>query len=381
MPGRVRDRSFTFPVSGTSINGVVETQHTGYHVFTDYCTDVIGNWPRPNPLYLVKHRKVIPRVDGVRYRPGTDYKISQVIGCPGGTAYASSPVMYYPDYETIDLSNAAWDILARTNPSKPIISIPTFIGELKDAPLLVEGWAGSLLQRVAKGHVSWRWAIKPFLSEMRTLIAFAESVDNRIREFVRLRDEGFIKKRCSLPSRDNISSTTSNVWIWSTLGIVSTDRISLCTEKCWGSAQWRVDPSWDPPLLDRGILNYSERVLLGITSRGALQTAWELFPFSWFTDWLVGLGQFMAASDSTVPCTPSNLCLMRTLSSKLKYAFRPDLSTYYMSMSGRAISTMTVKTRVVLPLPSTLPPTSLPAFSRANWSILGSLAVLMTKRG
>lgn len=154
------------------------------------------------------------------------------------------------------------------------------------------------------------------------------------------------------------------------------------TEKVWGSIRWRlVEPS--SPYNRELWTNYRERLLLakrltfGLTSYEALATAWELMPWSWFVDWFGHVGEFIAATNNTLGCDVSSICLMRTTTSRSEYAIKvkPD----WVSVIGEGSEFESYKGRYPVEpwLIQVAPPMFfLPILTGRQWSILGALAVL-----
>jgi hypothetical protein len=122
--------------------------------------------------------------------------------------------------------------------------------------------------------------------------------------------------------------------------------------------------------------NFARRLSAGITNHGALETAWELTPWSWFIDWFSNVGDIVAATNNTVGCSWGRIAFMRTTKTWCDYEFDPSGSSSWVTFNGWYDVDWTRKERhsvfpiVPVPLPS------LPAIDGRKLSILLSLAAL-----
>lgn len=326
-----------------------------------------------------------------------------VVGCydmPCSHMAAEAPSAISEKYGLLDhleLSDLAWKVLAETNPSRPAFSIPTQIGELRDLPDLVRGMGRSLLAKVAAGHLAWRWAIKPMISDFQKLMKFQQLVYDRMRELRQLEKGKKLRKRCHLGQDEDegqfgwidypFESVVLPVW--------GVDRTTF-KMRMWGTVSYRLDPSWKfPTWLDtvdrtskkgtgKGISKfhrmeqYARQVLTGVTTHGALATAWELLPWSWLVDWFFGIGEIIAATDNTIPVTWGSICVMRTTSAmkEFKVTRIPDWCTATQPRPSVRITKERYVATPVLPFS-----VSFPLFDGGKWSVLESLAALAFSPG
>jgi hypothetical protein len=131
-----------------------------------------------------------------------------------------------------------------------------------------------------------------------------------------------------------------------------------------------------PNLSDDEIGKLARRLETGFTSFGALETAWELLPWSWFVDWFSNVGEILAATNNTVGCTWGRIAIMRLTRVSYKYDFDPTGSDVWPVFSGWYNQHTTCKERFVgIPvIPVPLP--RLPIIDGRKFSILLSLAAL-----
>jgi len=385
MPfSRTRDMSTVTGHSGSRFYYLASPQWTSRNSTNGevrHCVDVVGNFPKPNPfdLSIITTRR--PNLNGVQFSGAT--KVRELISYPIDLDPAPpDPRGQFPVLDEIDRSNLSWSLLGKTNISAPHVSVPTAIGELKDLPSLVKGWGADLLSRIAKGHLTWRWAIRPMVSDIRKLLMFKAAVQRRALDLSIMRVQRYTTRKASLDS-STITQFTPAVTInsTSTNAVIRADRTRIYTSKVWGTVKWKLDPSVVLPYDEAKLDDLAWRLTFGITSHELLATLWELTPWSWLIDWFLGIGQVIAATNNTVKATWAELCIMRTTSSDTTYAVLPGAWQSYFSLDGSILERHVRKER----WPSTplLPfiPSLRPLVSLKAWSILASLAALRWSPG
>jgi hypothetical protein len=402
----------------------------------EYCDDIVGNRTGANPF---EHRLVF------EFYPSLTGKL-EAWWSPGSILleFADFPVNYqpsapdpraeFPGYTISELHDFAWKILAQTNPSVPHVSVPSFMGELKEFPQLLkaagadfllrslkgansrEAWVRRTralaeeaiatarkdgfsaipryLQGVASGHLSWRWGVKPMIGDLRKMLGFADAINNRIKELKNLRDGKTIRKRCSLGAYLKQSAREYKFLHSFYYSLNGWSQVTY-TAKVWGSAEWKLahvpgDPIYDvlfgpklaPSSTDEQLELLARQVASGNTSHEALATAWELTPWSWLADWCGNVSDLIAASNNSVGCTWGRICVMRRSKGEYKVDIDHSAGTTpkWATLSGAWRVAMERKDRhpvfPVLPFP--LP--HLPLINSGRLSILGSLAMLKAPR-
>jgi hypothetical protein len=266
--------------------------------------------------------------------------------------------------------------------------MPTQLGELWELPSIVKGMGGSLLQKVAAGHLSWRWAVKPMLSDFQKMMKFQQLVYDRMRELRQLEKGKKLRKRCHLGKDEHDAG-----WGWIDYPFESTvvpvwgvDRTTY-RMRMWGTVSYRLDPSWKFPSIFSDssdgskrhfskfhrMEKYAEMLCAGVTSYETLATAWELLPWSWLVDWFFGIGEVIAACNNTVPVTWGSICVMRTSSAmkEFKVTRIPEWCTATVPRPSLRIVKERYVATPVLPFS-----VSFPLFDGGKWSVLLSLAAL-----
>lgn len=344
------------------------------------CDDHIGNYPSANSLSILKQLKHTPFLNGQYVYNGQVIRDFQNYP-PGyhGTAIPD-PRTKFADPDLGELNDAAWEILAKSNPSLPHVNVPAAIGELKDLPSLVRGWGRKMISNIAKGYITWRWAIKPMMSDIEKLWRFQKAVDERLAELRRLRDGKEMRKRVSLGS-DRIVTNPVRVLLHSEGVSLYGMRTDYYTIKRWGSANWKVKSDSvlksmsDDPREGSDLHRFTRRTLMGVNSYGALAAAWELCPWSWLIDWFSNVGTMVSATNNAVGCSWSRLCWMATSTCKVEII--PELSSgSWLSLTGEFDWKKTRKDRRLAYPISPIPLPHLPILTAGKLSILAALAAL-----
>jgi hypothetical protein len=342
----------------------------------DSCQSEYGLREVANALSIYHITSKYPLLNGQRIVSGVLTR--EFLGFPIGNSSvaAPDPRTTFGTPSVAQLSSDAWEILAKTNPSRPHVNVPAMLGEMKDIPKVVKGWGDSLLGDIARGNLSWRWAVKPMISDVQKLANFTKAANQRLKQLERLKHGKRIRKRCNL-SAQTVSSGPTRSLIHSEGAAIYAFARTVSEYQKWGSAEWKILPDSVLPQLDDANLDrFNNRVALGITTHGALEAAWELTPWSWFIDWFSNVGDMLAATNNSVGCTWGRICVMRTSYGRTTYDLDPVGTDTWPTFDGWYDLRFQRKERwptypiVPFPLPT------LPIFDGGKLSILLSLAAL-----
>ena len=347
--------------------------------FGDYrsCEDVEGNRTGANPLQIIHKILHHPSMDGTLMSGSPPVAVKKFTAFPTGLAPSvPDPRATWPAFNSIDLQTLAWEIVRKTNPSLPHVSMPTFFGELKDLPDLLRRRGNSLLEQVANGHLSWRWAARPMISDLSKLLSFSDACRKRFRELEKLNSGKPLRKRCDL-YKSRIDGPREYITMHSEGTVFSGWRQDSFVNETWGSCEYKVPPGGALPGSDfakpDGLL---DRLNAGITSHEALATLWELTPWSWFADWFFRIGDFIAATNNTLGLVLGRVCVMRTSIGRTFYEVDSSTFPSWVTLNGTWHSYFERKERhptfPIIPLPFL----GLPILNNGQLSILASLAIL-----
>lgn len=341
-----------------------------------------------------------------------------------GYAAPTDPLVHFPVPSANGRSAIALEIISKTNPSAPAVSLPTFAAELKEIPSLIQSWGGkhiaktrkslsryataslkkhlpallreelqrgtsmrraanSLARKSAEGYLVWRWVIKPTISELSTMLQFMELVDERVKTLEGLRTHGSINARCSLRTSSVETIPPTIVNLQSAGALIQAEKSQTATSKEWGSVKWTVQKSTRLPGDSVQLRKQAQRLVLGITAFEGLATAWELMPWSWLIDWFFSVGTFVKAANNTVGLTFGDICWMRHTRCSTRYKYLPERApTYTWAKPTMPSESRERKLRIVgMTVTNPFPPVFTPFLNGKCWSVLGSLKVLKDFKG
>lgn len=357
---------------------------------TQSTVDVLGNRKGVNPFDSIFTRTCDVNLEG-RTVPGYwgSWIFENTVTTAGGYE-VQHPALWNAVPTPTELQQYGLDVVAKTNPNAPEVSIPTALGELRELPSLVRSFGASHLKKTlqyrdgqrfaregASRYLQWRWGIAPMLNDLKKLVDFGLAVEKRLAWFRKLASGKALHRRVNLDQKASMTSE-SNLAIWSNGPMVySGPRTTVHSQKTWGSAQWGISNTLRFPWTYRDQLLQARRAVYGMTPQALSLAAWELMPWSWLIDWFTNFGALFGAVQNTVPVIHSKLCVMREtrsiqvaspyISSPASWQGVRVVGTWYAERRTR------VRRTVVNPSPVTI--SLLPLLEGDKWSILGSLAV------
>jgi len=387
VPTRFRSRDLRFQEFGTmsiydTVPPLTDPPFTSSgnctHGVEEDCSDFEGNVNGVN-LFTKRTRTTrYPLLNGQLFTQD-GVLAHEFVGFPiGDKPVPFDPTAHWGGVTALDLNNFAWAILAGTNPNVPHVSVPTIIGELKDLPSLIKVRGDGFLKKVAQSHLSWRWALRPMLSDLRKLCNFARAFDNRLKELYSLRDGRVMKRRCHLDNSTVRTVNETNHWFHSGYGVLLQGPFQrFYTKRVWGTAQWKLAPDSVLPQLGFDPLKkLAAGLSLGITNHEMLAAAWELAPWSWLVDWFSNIGDVIAATNNSVELNWQKICVMRHMTQVTDAKVDRAISTPWVTLDSDYVLRYERKERYpctpVLPFQFPM----LPIIDGGKMSILASLAAL-----
>lgn len=365
------------------------------------CTDVVGNFPNVNPFDCHSRWTIRARMSGEQYNAAGTTLLRKLEAYPvDRVATARDPRSYLGTLDVPGIQQLLRQALNQSSPNQAHVSLPTAIGELKDfgyvtnipadlrklgsapfteqlrnVPSLIRRFGDNLLKNAANGYISWRWAVKPMVSDVRKMIQFIHAVEKRRNYLERLMNGETVRRKVYLSSRQPVVTQPE---VFATTGQGFSGKFTWnieYSERVWATARWKLSTSAVPlPKADDALLKRAYRLTFGLTAFELLKTAWELTPWSWFADWFGDIGANLALYNNTVPAYWGNLALMRTISSKSNYALKPGTFPSWVIVTMLPVEEWTIKERyndTSLWLP--LLPATAPLMDSGKWSILSAL--------
>lgn len=273
----------------------------------------------------------------------------------------------------------ATTLLARTNPSKPTVDVPTFVGELRDIPGMIKRWGDILVRSKRRGfggqnignagalsahsYLTWQFGLAPMISDLRKSLEFQASVAKRVKELENLKKNG-LYRRLRL---DNVSATSSfNSVVHSSGAFLNASFAKTTALDISGFVKWK--PTDALPQTDEDMHRLAMKAVYGMTLD--FSTAWNLLPWSWLIDWFSNTGDFISLNRNLVSASHSQPQIMRkTTTSTIMQGLTSDGAT----LSPGLIVHYSKRRRTASP---ELGFAKLPFLSTRQFTILGSLTVL-----
>jgi hypothetical protein len=352
---------------------IVNVNPSAWNVRVNKCTDEEHGAGHDNSLDIEHH----------------DYYWIPMEGKWGPPGYVREYKNYYPNSvngplvplatSLMDIDAAATAVLARTNPGRPILSVPTFVYELKDLPGMIKDIGQYKLKQLDKvrNHANWSLSYqmgwKPLISDLLKTLTFQEEVERRVDELQRLWSSKGLKRRLKLGS-DSKAQDFPFV-LESQLGVTfNAIWKNATTAKMWGTVRWKPTAVPSTPPGSKELNRYAFGLVTGVQGFRP-EVLWDMMPWSWMIDWFGNVGDYLAATSNNVPCEHGLVNIMRQTNTQI-YLTRTDNKDIVKGGEGYARyerKERFIRTGAVITA-------SLPFLNGRQLSILGALALQRFKR-
>lgn len=350
------------PISGSFWNYGNEYINT-VTLTQDRCVDVVA--PGDGHPLTIEHHKILTSTlgDGVSAEdPNRVFVNYPLAGFTNGNPLNHLDIPGIPSNGEL-----AAELVAKTNPSRPVVDIPIYILELRDLPGLVQRAGRTLLQRISRDNLKYHFAIAPLVNDLKTMLTFHDAVEKRFVEMRKLRESGIRRKfilfrgSASEPNDGNFTANSSPGSAGCVYSRGRTTKLDI-----YGFIKWF--PQGEFPESDKELRRAAWRAVYGLTLDGS--TAWESIPFSWLIDWFTNVGDLISATRNFVPVSHSVPSIMPQWTTVGTYDKIWDENQVF---PDTVITESVTKSRY--PASATLS-AHMPYLGVKQMSILGSLAVL-----
>jgi len=312
-PDRVRLRVNGLQL-GAMINLVThETVDSEVYTKWQRTEDTVGYLHQDNYFDTeIRWSRVVGTVSG---KPPTD-PVFLLIDFPYGSQFNWAHI---PRTSPTSDEDAVAEAAARTNPSRAVTSMPSFLGELKDLPFKIftkgmqikaDHKQGS--NRSPNSVVGFNFAFAPLIRDLFNMFQFQERVNERVVELTALHSKGGLKRRWDIDG-ETLRERFDNVTVWSVEGADVVVSILKTTRwRSWATIGWLPDV---PDLL---LSQADLREQAKFTVHGwnlSLVDVWELLPWSWFADYFGNVGNYLAANRNAVNAHVASACVMTSAAS------------------------------------------------------------------
>lgn len=261
----------------------------------------------------------------------------------------------------------ATKLLAESNPSRHVASVPQFVGELGSLPLIIQRLGRNILRNAAGANVNYHFGIKPLIGDLFKFLQFSDHAQKRAKELTAFYESG-IRRKLILFRGSTTSEEREVVADGGSFLMLAKERW-IHTVTARGFVRWK--PTGTPPMTDDAIRKQAWQAVSGLNKESALMTAWELIPWSWLADWMGNVGTYLQATNNFIPALPYDIQIMRE--ELTEYKITMDRVNWYGKYCSDGVIRCESKSR------ERATPTleaQLPYLSGRQLSILGSLAIL-----
>jgi hypothetical protein len=277
------------------------------------CTDFTGRPVSDGPF------------DSVQFHPGLIMS-GEAVGNPrGGVTWS----MKFNDLPCITTGGtlsttslgapSGWylDVVARTNPSRPVLTPASLIQDFVDLPSMVKN-IGDLLKRpkriltakeLANQNLAVQFGWMPLVQDLKQLLNLQLLILKRVKELHGLYTGKGLRRRVSFDKDENFEVFTSryNIWPDQWYDIAFSCKVK---REVWATIRWHPvsPPSYIPS--DRELNRIATKLVLGLTSEGLAKGTWDVIPWTWLLGWFTNVGSYLLANSNTVPAIHTSACLM-----------------------------------------------------------------------
>jgi hypothetical protein len=232
---------------------------------------------------------------------------------PSGRAnYANAPTP-----STIDYGYWVTKALGNLDPYKPKVDLPLFAFELREFPSMLKD-LGKVLQGKIKpsdipgGYLAYRFGWAPLVSDLKDLFDFTKHTNNRYDYFRRLQSGSRVKRTLfdGEIKREVISNGYQILAGVPTTGQYGYQADIELTEhvKVWATANGKL--LMKLPNSQLGLRRLSARAAYGLTLRP--ETFWDAIPWTWLSDYLLNVGDYLAANSGLTRLSITRMNIMAT---------------------------------------------------------------------
>jgi len=272
------------------------------------------------------------------------------------------------------------DLVAGTNPSRPVLNIPELVEDIVDLPKAIRNLGDILMNpkkatkanRFAGEYLGVQFGWLPVIEDLHKLINFQKYAIKRAEELTKLYSGKGLRRRLKF-SDDTAMADFSVQTATYANAIVTLNCSVLVKRKSWATIHWK--PTAPPPYHpgDLGLNSLAERLVLGATPEAMINGIWKVIPWTWLIGWFTNFGKYTLANSWTVPATHTGGSFMSQADA---YVFPRSISaagSNETKLSHAGVAIRTLKTRIVST--SVVAGVNMPMLDMFRLSILSALFV------
>lgn len=320
--------------------------------------------------------------------------VNGIVGGPGNwknlVDYIPTGLQSYnPGHASFPTKVAASDamatLIARTNPSRPIVTpltiaqdlveIPKALRDIRKLPQSIRrGTLKAKTKDFADQNLAVQFGWMPFVADLLSILKLGKHIHTRMGEIERLYSGKGLKRRIRLGYWGGERKVTG-MTVMSAYLIATCNVESFTTAERWGTVRWKplypdlyATHSSDGVALTQAITSVS-----GISVEGLAEGVWDVLPWTWMCDWFSGIGDALLLHSNTVPAYPDEACIMTRTETKSQFTNFTMSNNIGNGIKGGGGSMTYVTEERYVGNPTTH--VHLPMISVKRLSVLGSLFI------
>lgn len=251
-------------------------------------------------------------------------------GC--NSAYAFDSVGYHVEFSDYPVplvtslatatlaAPSGWylDLVAGTNPSRPVVTPPELIQDLVELPKqIAESWKLLKDPKILKSgresanqflNVKFGWL--PFIEDLRQLMDAQALILKRNKELKQLYSGRGLRRRLQFGFDLKHDVQKWDFALYGPDNHLFVPITHVVRKRSWGSIHWYplTPPPYHPD--DDANHTFTRNLVYGLTPEGMAKGLWNVIPWTWLIGWFTNFGKYALAYSLTVPATHSGACFM-----------------------------------------------------------------------
>lgn len=204
--------------------------------------------------------------------------------------------------------------LARVHFTKPIISLPNFIFELREFPKMLRDLGrvlsgGSRASDIPGAHLAWQFGWDPLISDLKSLLSLADELEKQRKRFLKAQSTKTLSG--SIYEGESNFFTAPQI---SVTGVVGHRREWTRRDDAWYTAHWDLGIANRPPEL------FGDKYSIAMNALGLNRPAavvWNAIPWSFLVDYFTNVSTFLEATGGVAEYRPTEICIMYTCEAEM----------------------------------------------------------------
>jgi hypothetical protein len=218
-----------------------------------------------------------------------------------------------------DTPPAGWmlDLVAGTNPSRPVVNIPELAEDLWDLPRAIKNLGDLILnpanhakpKGLAGEYLGVQFGWLPLIEDLQKLLEFQKYAIKRNKELHQLYSGKGLRRRLKFGESTTNTEVSQSLTAFPSGSVTLNSSVNVKKSK-WATIHWYPttlppyhpdDPRWN---------DLATRLVLGWSPEAMLNGLWKIIPWTWLLGWFTNVGKYTLANSWTVPAQHGSGCFM-----------------------------------------------------------------------